>query len=97
MTGADWSPLPPTDDASTTAAQPTEVLAGSIPSVPTSGIVIVESTAEGEDGVFHDMTKRAEELRQKRVPLSRKDYRLHFFGLPIFRQYQNLETLKAFH
>lgn len=57
-----------------------EIISGSIPAVPTSGIVIVESTAEGEDGVFYDMTMRAEELRQKRVPLSRKDFRLHFFG-----------------
>jgi intein/homing endonuclease len=57
-----------------------EVIAGSIPTVPSSGIVIIESTAEGEDGVFHDIAMRAEQLRQKRVQLSRMDYKIHFFA-----------------
>lgn len=60
-------------------AKAREVLAGSIPSVPTSGIVVVESTAEGEDGPFHDMAMRAAAQADKRVPLSAKDYKLHFF------------------
>jgi exodeoxyribonuclease V alpha subunit len=51
MTGADWSPLPPTDDASTTAAQPTEVLAGSIERVTfhnaESGFCVLRIKARG--------------------------------------------------
>ncbi len=61
-------------------AKAREVLAGSIPAVPTSGVVIIESTAEGEDGGFHDMAMRAQALREKRVQLSRKDFKIHFFG-----------------
>jgi hypothetical protein len=61
-------------------AKAREVLAGSIPAVPSTGIVIIESTAEGEDGGFFDMVMRAQALREKRAVLSRKDFKLHFFG-----------------
>lgn len=61
-------------------AKAREVISGSLPAVPASGIVVIESTAEGEDGPFYDMAMRANALREKRVPLSRKDFKLHFFG-----------------
>jgi hypothetical protein len=57
-----------------------EVVAGSIPAVPGSGMVIIESTAEGQDGYFYDYTMAAKALQEKRQPLSRKDYKLHFFA-----------------
>lgn len=56
-----------------------EVLTGSIPSVPKSGIVVIESTAEGQDGAFYDMTQIAKALADERRPLSLKEYRFHFF------------------
>lgn len=56
-----------------------EVITGSIPAVPTDGLLIIESTAEGQDGYFHDMTQRALALQQSRVTLSKKDFKLHFF------------------
>ncbi len=56
-----------------------EVTTGSIPAVPLSGITIVESTAEGMDGEFYDMTQRAIALQQQGKKLTERDYRFHFF------------------
>lgn len=57
-----------------------EVKTGSIPAVPKSGILVIESTAEGQDGDFYDMTQRAIAIDQKKAPLTPKDYRFHFFA-----------------
>ncbi|CAB3972320.1 MULTISPECIES: terminase [Burkholderia] len=57
-----------------------EVVTGSIPAVPKSGILVIESTAEGREGEFYDITKRAEALdQQKDRPLTPRDYRFHFY------------------
>lgn len=56
-----------------------EVITGSLPAVPQTGIAIIESTAEGQDGEFHKMTMRAMGLADKKTPLTPKDYRFHFF------------------
>lgn len=56
-----------------------EVITGSIPAVPLSGITIIESTAEGAEGEFHDMTQRAMALAEQGRPLTERDYRFHFF------------------
>lgn len=57
-----------------------EVVTGSIPAVPKSGIAIIESTAEGQDGHFYTMTKRAQALQEQGTRLGVKDWRLHFFA-----------------
>lgn len=57
-----------------------EVVTGSIPAVPTSGVLIIESTAEGQEGYFYDMTERARALHESGAKLSPKDYRFHFFA-----------------
>jgi len=56
-----------------------EVVTGSIPSVPTSGILVIESTAEGREGEFYKMTQRAKAQHEARKVLGPKDYRFHFF------------------
>jgi hypothetical protein len=56
-----------------------EVVTGSIPAVPKSGILVIESTAEGRDGEFYSITKRAEALAQQSKPLTPRDYRFHFY------------------
>lgn len=56
-----------------------EVVTGSLPAVPLDGVAIIESTAEGQGGEFHNMTKRAEALEEKGAELSERDYRFHFF------------------
>jgi hypothetical protein len=56
-----------------------EVVTGSIPAVPLRGITIIESTAEGAEGEFHDMTQRAMALQDQGKKLTEKDWRFHFF------------------
>jgi hypothetical protein len=57
-----------------------EIITGSIPAVPKSGILVIESTAEGQEGDFYAITERAKGLAQKGTPLTPKDYRFHFFA-----------------
>lgn len=57
-----------------------EIITGSLPAVPQSGIAIIESTAEGRDGDFYNMTMRAKANADAGKKLTRKDYRLHFFS-----------------
>ncbi len=57
-----------------------EVVTGSIPAVPKSGMCVIESTAEGQDGYFYEMTMRALALQEQGVPLSQKDWLAHFFA-----------------
>lgn len=52
-----------------------EVLTGSIPSVPSNGVIFIESTAEGQEGDFYKMSKRAQEITTP----TPKDYAFHFF------------------
>lgn len=57
-----------------------EVVTGSIPSVPKSGICVIESTAEGQDGYFYEMSKRAQALHEQGAVLTAKDWRFHFYA-----------------
>lgn len=56
-----------------------EVVTGSLPAVPQSGIAIIESTAEGQDGDFYKMVQRALAIEQQGKPLTPRDWKLHFF------------------
>lgn len=55
-----------------------EIVTGSLPAVAQNGIVVIESTAEGAEGSFHDMTKIAQAIQQRGKKLSKREYRLHF-------------------
>ena len=57
-----------------------EVMTGSIPAVPGSGILVTESTAEGREGDFFRLTQAAQKHFYSRKKLSSKDYRLHFYA-----------------
>lgn len=57
-----------------------EVVTGSIPAVPKSGVCIIESTAEGQDGKFYEMTMRAKALADQGDALTVKDWRFHFYA-----------------
>lgn len=61
-------------------AKAKEVVSGSIPAVPQSGILVIESTAEGQDGSFYRMCQAAIKLFQQKAKLNKKQYRFHFFG-----------------
>lgn len=56
-----------------------EVITGSIPAVPKTGMLFIESTAEGQEGEFYDMCQQAEALADASKPLTVRDYRFHFF------------------
>lgn len=56
-----------------------EVITGTIPAVPNSGMIFIESTAEGREGAFFKMSQRAEALHLAGKALTQKEYRFHFF------------------
>jgi len=56
-----------------------EVITGSIPAVTANGVTFIESTAEGQEGPFYEMTTKAEQLKLQGKKLSPKDYRFNFF------------------
>lgn len=55
-----------------------EVVTGSIPAVPKSGVLIVESTAEGQEGEFYEIAQRSKRLSEQGSTLTERDYRFHF-------------------
>lgn len=60
-------------------AKAEEVVTGSFQAVPLSGIIVVESTAEGTDGEFYKMCQRAEALVAGAARLTPSQYRFHFY------------------
>ncbi len=56
-----------------------EIVTGSLPAVPSTGIVFIESTAKGREGAFFKMSERARGLREGKAKLAASDYRFHFF------------------
>lgn len=61
-------------------AKAEEVVTGSFQAVPLSGIIVVESTAEGQDGEFYKMCQRAQALVTGAARLTASQYRFHFYA-----------------
>lgn len=57
-----------------------EVQTGSFPAVPQTGIIVIESTAEGREGDFHKRSQTAMALHEKGKVLTPKDFRFHFYA-----------------
>lgn len=57
-----------------------EVMTGSIPAVPKTGITVIESTAEGALGEFYQLSKRSQTQFYDRKKLTPRDYRFHFYA-----------------
>jgi len=57
----------------------TEIITGTLPAVPSRGVVFMESTAEGEEGHFYDYCQDAMETKRLQRPLTTKDYKFFFF------------------
>lgn len=55
-----------------------EIISGSIPAAE-MGHITIESTAEGQQGAFFEMTQRALHKAQRGDKLSGRDWKLHFF------------------
>jgi len=56
-----------------------EVVTGSLNTVPKGGFVVIESTAEGQDGAFYRMCEEARRMAEAHEPLTDLDYKFHFF------------------
>lgn len=55
-----------------------EIISGSLPAAE-NGHITIESTAEGQQGQFFDMTQRAMAKAERGDTLSDKDWKLHFY------------------
>lgn len=65
-----------------------EIITGSLNTVESGQYIFIESTAEGRDGYFYDICKKAQQDRQTKKELSKLDFRFHFFpwyGEPGYR------------
>lgn len=56
-----------------------EIVTGTLPAVPSAGVVFIESTAEGEEGHFYEYCQDAMEAKRLHRQLTRKDYKFFFF------------------
>lgn len=56
-----------------------EIITGSLNTLAAGQFCCIESTAEGQDGVFYDMCKTARSLQEQQKKLTKLDYRFHFF------------------
>ncbi|QND61463.1 hypothetical protein HB778_30360 [Mesorhizobium huakuii] len=55
-----------------------EIMEGSLPSVDSSGVIVIESTVETPYGHFSNMVRVAEKHQQTARQLTKLDYKLHF-------------------
>jgi hypothetical protein len=66
----------------------TEIITGSLNTIAPGQYVFIESTAEGREGYFYDLCKRAQENLKSGKDLSKLDFKFHFFpwwGEPAYR------------
>ena len=56
-----------------------EIVTGSFEAVPQSGVIWVESTAEGREGAFFDLVKRSRDIADAGRSLAQLDWAFHFF------------------
>lgn len=56
-----------------------EIITGTFPAVPDTGVIFIESTAEGREGDFFKKSERAEKQAIAGKKLSKMQFRFHFF------------------
>lgn len=57
-----------------------EIQSGALNTVQVGQQVFIESTAEGAEGLFYDITKKAEDLQITKTELTKMDFKFHFFA-----------------
>lgn len=57
----------------------TEIISGAMEAVPLDGLMFVESTAEGREGAFYDMTMTAKRMKDSNKKLTSLDFKFLFF------------------
>lgn len=65
-----------------------EIKTGALRAVHQNGWAVIESTAHGTAGEFHDMVQRAQAKQNEGSPLTALDYRMHFYGWWIKPEYR---------
>lgn len=70
-----------------------EIKTGSFPAVHRGNFIFVESTAEGQEGNFYDLTMDAINLQLRGTPLTESDFRFHFF--PWWRDTKNILEIET--
>ena len=63
-----------------------EIITGTIPAVPESGIIVVESTAKGQEGVFKDLVDISMKMQGKELDV--EHWRFHFYGWWRMKEYR---------
>lgn len=56
-----------------------EIITGSLNTVAPGQYVYIESTAEGKDGYFYDICKKAQQNGEEKRELTKLDFKFHFF------------------
>lgn len=56
-----------------------EIVTGALNAVAVGQFVAIESTAEGQEGAFYEMTQKARAKAAARMPLTPLDFKFHFF------------------
>ena len=56
-----------------------EIVTGAFEAVPLNGVIVVESTAEGNGGEFFDICDVALKAREEKAKLTGLDFKLHFY------------------
>ena len=69
-----------------------EIISGSFPAAE-NGHITIESTAEGQQGAFFEMTQAALEKKARGEPLSPMDWRVHFYPWWESEDYQTAPEL----
>lgn len=62
------------------AGKAKEIVTGAFPSVPANGVIIVESTAEGQEGEFHRIAHHAEARSRSPEPLRPLEWKHRFYA-----------------
>lgn len=65
-----------------------DIKTGSFQAVPATGWCVVESTAHGTAGEFYTLVKNAEAKQQSGQELTALDWRLHFYGWWLKKEYR---------
>lgn len=56
-----------------------EIVTGSLPAVPMTGVAVIESTAEGQEGEFYNIATRAEALAEMGRMPNASEWMFHFY------------------
>lgn len=68
--------------------QASEIVSGALQAIPATGWCVVESTAHGRAGKFYEMVNKAQKSQQECRTLTALDFRLHFYGWWMKREYR---------